>query len=98
VGTPLVFSLPFKEISMRRLLISTLEGLNASLKGNKLRILILIGLLAVSIMQLRLTLRLEKLSERLGPIQEKSLELYVEPDYFYEVPMFNFEEGREIAI
>jgi hypothetical protein len=86
---------------MKKNLVATLKGLNTSLKGSRLRILILIGLLAVSIMQLQLTLRLEKLNARLGPVQEKSLELYIEPDApfeDYDVPVFIYETEEEIAI
>ena len=95
MGAPLVFSLPFKEISMRQLLISTLKGLH--IRG-VMAILILIGLIIVTIQSAFLLHRLNGLNERLGPIQEKSLELYIEPDAPFEVPIFNFEEGREIAI
>jgi len=86
---------------MKNNLAAVMRGLLASTEGNRLRILILVGLLLVSVMQLRLTLRLEKLQDRLGPVQEKSLELYIEPDApfeDYELPVFIYETEEEIAI
>lgn len=64
-------------------------------------ILILISLIFVAVQSAFLLHRLDRLNERLGPMQEKSLDLYVEPWYPYweeRVPIFNHEEEGEIPI
>ena len=87
--------------------VANIKKLKALVKGMKIRgwiaLLILIGLIIVSVQSSfllhdvrRLRERADLLDQRLGPIQEKSLELYIEP--WYRIPVFLYEEKGEIEV
>lgn len=89
--------------------VANIKKLKALLKGIQIRGvmagLILIGLIIVSIQSAfllrdvnRLKERADQLNWRLGPIQERSLDLYIEPEYEYRPPVFIYEEKGEVAI
>jgi hypothetical protein len=81
-----------------------IKKLKALVGGMNIRgvtaLLILIGLIIVSVQSAfllreveRLNERTDQLNERLGPIQEKTLELYVEPEPM--VPVSTYETKQE---
>jgi hypothetical protein len=82
--------------------VATIRKIKGFLKSFQIRgvmaILILISLIFVAVQSAFLLHRLDQLNERLGPIQEKRLDLYIEPDDFYRVPMFIYETEEEIPI
>lgn len=84
-----------------------IKKLKALVKGMKIRgwmaLLILVGLIIVSVQSAfllhdvrQLRERADRLHERLGPAQDRILDLYIEPEY--RVPVFTYEEKRETAI
>jgi hypothetical protein len=82
--------------------VATIRKIKGFLKSFQIRgvmaILILISLIFVAVQSAFLLHRLDQLNERLGPLQEKRLDLHIEPDDFYAVPMFIYETEEEIAI